>query len=112
MWPKKFFDQKCFLTQIFFDPKNFLPKILFDPPKKIFYPKIFLNQIIFLLKTFYNSNFFSTQFFKNKKYHFLQVWPKYLDYIFNYKNSLTTNLMGFDTIEINLVLFTFPYSSQ
>ena len=27
-----------------------------------------------------------------------------MDYIFNYKNSLTTNLMGFDTIEINLVI--------
>ena len=26
-----------------------------------------------------------------------------LDYIFNYKISLTTNQMGFDTIEINLV---------
>ena len=28
-----------------------------------------------------------------------------MDYIFNYKNSLTTNQMGFDTIEINLVMY-------
>ena len=26
-----------------------------------------------------------------------------MDYIFNYKNSSTTNQMGFDTVEINLV---------
>ena len=32
--------------------------------------------------------------------------PTFFDYIFNYKNSLTTNQMGFDTIEINLVIFT------
>ena len=33
--------------------------------------------------------------------------PKFSDYIFNYKNSLTTNQMGFDTIEINLVFSFF-----
>ena len=32
---------------------------------------------------------------------------KFLDYIFNFKNSLSINQMGFDTIEINLVLFFF-----
>ena len=31
---------------------------------------------------------------------------KILPKIFNYKNSLSTNQMGFDTIEINLVLLT------
>ena len=31
------------------------------------------------------------------------ICPKFFDYIINYENSLTTNQIGFDTIEINLV---------
>ena len=30
-----------------------------------------------------------------------------MDYIFNYKNNLSTNQLGFDTIEINLVIHFF-----
>ena len=35
-----------------------------------------------------------------------------MDYIFNYKNNLTTNQLGFDTIEINLVFFSCVCSSM
>ena len=81
----------CF-TQIF-DPKSF-----FDP--KFFWPEIFLTQQFFLPKLFWPNNFF-TQFFKKQTNI---IFTNFFDQIFfYYKNSLTTNLMGFDTIEINLV---------
>ena len=48
-----------------------------------------------------NKNFFETNFFYPK---FKRNKLLFLDYILNNKNSLTTNLMGFDTIKINLVL--------
>ena len=56
--------------------------------QKFFWPKNYFDQKFFLLKIFRIPNFFG---------------PKIFNYIFNYKNSLTTNQMGFDTIEINLV---------
>ena len=35
-----------------------------------------------------------------------------MDYIFNYKNNLTKNQLGFDTIEINLVIVFDPEVSE
>jgi len=62
------------------------------------------QQFILTQKFFFTQNFFYPKFFLTQKIFLTKkCWPKFLDYIFNYKNSLTTNQMGFDTIEINLV---------
>ena len=65
--PKKFFDQKKFLTKKIFDQKKcFLIKFLFtkNPVKKFLTQKNFFQQILFLHKTFL---FYQ----KNKKKHHL-----------------------------------------
>ena len=91
-------NQKIFLTKIFFWPQK-----VFDPTT-CFYPKIFVTP------KFFDQKYFLTQFFK-KNYYFWPsylakiFWPKFFDYIFNCKNNLPTNQLGFDTIEINLVCF-------
>ena len=73
--------------KFFFDPNNFWPKTILWP--KNFFLKLFLTQI------------WKNYFFLTKKF-----LPTFFDYIFNYKNSLTSNQMGFDTIEINLVMYS------
>ena len=115
--PKNFFDQiffltqKYFLTQKFFDPRTFLTQKCFWP-KTFFDPKLFLTQNFFWPKLFLTKNFIWTKIFwtkifldqnlKKKNHYF---WQKFLDYIYNYKDSLTSNQMGFDIIEINLLIY-------
>ena len=60
----------------------FLPENFFDHQ---FLHQIFFGQIIFWSKIILDNVF----------------WPKFLDY----QNSVTTNQIGFDTIEINLVKY-------
>ena len=95
------FSPKIFLAPNIFWPNNFLTKKNFMT-KNFFWPKYFFNSKIFCLKIFFEPNLKNKLLFLTKKF-----WPKFFDYIFNYKNYLTKNQMSFDTIEINLVCFCF-----
>ena len=64
-----------------------------------------MSQHIFLTQILFTQQFFYPNFFKTNKYYLTQIFfTKILGPHFQRQNSLTTNNMGFDTIEINLVL--------
>ena len=80
-WPKNFLTQKFFWPKNFFDPKSYLTEIFFN--QHFFWSKLQQNNYYLWLR-FFDQNFWTT-FLTTKKF-------------------LTTNQMGFDTIEINLVV--------
>ena len=130
--PKPFFDPKFFLTKKFFDlkifwPKFFYPKILLC---NFFLQQVFFDQNIFLTKRIFWLQYLFTQFFFVPKIYtgkllttinffttfFGQITfgpknifdnfflTKFFWLNFQHRNSSTTNQMGFDTIDIKLVM--------
>ena len=101
----KFLCLKSFCSQTFFLPRIFLTcifsKLIFGQNffwNKTFYDLTFSTQILFGSKTFW-LKFFGHGYFLDKKLFLTKTTATIIT---------TTTFMGFDTIEINLVLISVP----
>ena len=102
LWPRIFWDFNLFGAKIFLDPKIFLKLTFFFTNfffVKIFYrPTIFLEPTICLPKNLLDSKFIGTQNLLGLKIYL--------------NNKTKTIFLGFDTVEINLLIVKFWWKSH